>query len=115
MNIEHVIHIDTDAIVSELIDQWQAGRKDDVIQQLKTDHAGLTAMFIVIGCGPGGPLSVGDANEVTNLLNDDRTNIGQTALRLSATGRLPSRDPSVQNIPIHTAQGKTIREAFRTN
>lgn len=79
MQVKHEIQIDCDALVAELIDQWTNGQKNDVIHQLATDHAGLTAMVLCIGCTDG-PLTRGDMNEITNRLNDMRTDIARNAM-----------------------------------
>lgn len=79
MTVESKIEIDCDALASELIEQWANGNKNDVIRQLSTDHAGLTAMVIVTGSTER-TLSLGDVNEITNRLMDERVAIARNAM-----------------------------------
>lgn len=64
--------IDADANAADLIRNWINGNKNEVIEALSNDHAGLTAMVLVVGTGPDGELSRGDCNEIANRLIDDR-------------------------------------------
>ena len=52
-------------------------------------------------------------DKLPEMINPDtgrvHTNYGQT---VAVTGRLASNDPNLQNIPIRTAEGRRIREAF---
>ena len=47
------------------------------------------------------------------LVHQDTERIHTTYMQgVAATGRLSSKDPNLQNIPIRTAQGREIRKAF---
>lgn len=69
--IPHTIQIDPDAIASKLVEKWVSGQKQEVIQRLSADHAGLTAMVIVTGSADR-KLALADCNELTNRLLDAR-------------------------------------------
>jgi len=85
MNIEHTIQIDPDVLVTELCGSWIDGNKNEVIQQLATDHAGLTALFLCVGISDHG-FNRGTLNEVTSRLNDIRTEIGRDGLQIAEFG-----------------------------
>lgn len=71
-----------DIKVADLLRMWKDGKRDDVLNTLEEDHAGLTAMFITAGSQHTEDalrLTVSDCNIVTNLLMDRRIKLFQAA------------------------------------
>lgn len=67
----HVVTIDPDLTVRELIRLWHDGRKYDVISTLAGEHAGLTALLIVQGLDDAA-INRSTAREIANALVDAR-------------------------------------------
>lgn len=63
--------INPDASYSVLLDDWHAGRRDQVIQQLADDHPGLVAVFLVQGIQDR-RLNRNACNEIANRLIEFR-------------------------------------------
>ena len=56
------------------------------------------------------------ADALPKLINPDTGRVHSTFNQAgSATGRLASNDPNVQNIPVRTELGRTVRDAFTTD
>lgn len=72
--VAYRVDIDADANIEELLILWANGQRDDVLHCLKTDHAGLTALFIVEGL-ISARLDRSDCNRVSAALLDHRKEI----------------------------------------
>lgn len=70
--------------VTELVEMWQSRKKTEVIDILKNDHPGLTAVFLV-QASQDGHLKRTDLNEIANLLIDARREVF-----LDTVGEFPS-------------------------
>ena len=63
--------IDSEVLVSDLVEQWINGNRVYVLDILESDHPGLTAIMIVQG-SQDRALSIEDCNSITNMLIDRR-------------------------------------------
>jgi DNA polymerase I len=83
---------------------------EDVLEQLALDHP--LPKFILEYRGLS-KLKSTYTDKLAEIVNAEtgrvHTNYGQA---VAVTGRLASNDPNLQNIPIRTAEGRRIREAF---
>lgn len=71
--IKYTAKIDPDASLYELGVMWKQGHHERVINRLKRDHPGLTAMLLVqLGPLCDGMLNKSDCNMIANHLIDDR-------------------------------------------
>jgi DNA polymerase-1 len=80
--------------------QWLAEQTDHPIIECLLRHRDVTRLWTVV------------AKQLMPAVDD----VGRIHTRyeqtIAATGRLSSTDPNLQNIPIRTAQGREIRQAF---
>src|SRR5688572_2916399 len=83
---------------------------EDVLEQLALDHPLPRLILDYRGLAK---LKSTYTDKLALTMNPDtgrvHTNYGQA---VAVTGRLASNDPNLQNIPIRTAEGRRIREAF---
>ncbi len=83
---------------------------EDVLEQLALDHPLPRLILDYRGLAK---LKSTYTDKLALTINPDtgrvHTNYGQA---VAVTGRLASNDPNLQNIPIRTAEGRRIREAF---
>jgi DNA polymerase-1 len=83
---------------------------EDVLQQLALDHPLPRLLLEYRGLAK---LKSTYTDKLPRMVDPDsgrvHTNYGQA---VAVTGRLASNDPNLQNIPVRTAEGRRIREAF---
>jgi DNA polymerase-1 len=83
---------------------------EDVLEQLALDHPLPRLILDFRGLSK---LKSTYTDKLPGMINAEtgrvHTNYGQA---VAVTGRLASNDPNLQNIPIRTAEGRRIREAF---
>lgn len=75
--VQSTIEIDPEASIEVMLANWSNGNKNEVIEALQNDHAGLTAFFIVEGV-LSNRLTHSDCNVVSNRLIDDRMRLAQS-------------------------------------
>lgn len=73
-HLTQTITIDPDAQARAIIDSWINGNRNEVIQALANDHAGLTALVLYMGFEEN-QLSVNDLRILINNLIDLRIEI----------------------------------------
>jgi len=83
---------------------------EDVLQELAVDHE---LPRLILEHRSLGKLKSTYTDKLPTMINP-KTNRVHTSYHqaVAATGRLSSSDPNLQNIPIRTAEGRRIREAF---
>ena len=69
-----LIAIDAEVSVTALLETWKNGNLSDVYDALTSDHAGLTAMFMLEGIR-NKILTQTDCNQIVNRLIDDRVKL----------------------------------------
>src|SRR6185295_6759409 len=83
---------------------------EDVLEQLALDHPLPRMILDYRGLSK---LKSTYTDKLPGMINPEtgrvHTNYGQA---IAVTGRLASNDPNLQNIPIRSAEGRRIREAF---
>jgi DNA polymerase I len=88
----------------------QPSTDEDVLQQLAQDHPLPKLLLEYRGLAK---LKSTYTDKLPRMVNPNtgrvHTNYGQA---IAVTGRLASNDPNLQNIPVRTAEGRRIREAF---
>ncbi len=88
----------------------QPSTDEDSLEQLALDHPLPKLILEYRGLAK---LKSTYSDKLPGMINPDtgrvHTNYGQA---IAVTGRLSSNDPNLQNIPIRTAEGRRIREAF---
>ena len=88
----------------------QPSTDEDSLEQLALDHPLPKLILEYRGLAK---LKSTYSDKLPGMINPDtgrvHTNYGQA---IAITGRLASNDPNLQNIPIRTAEGRRIREAF---
>ena len=88
----------------------QPSTDEDSLEQLALDHPLPRLILEYRGLAK---LKSTYSDKLPGMINPDtgrvHTNYGQA---IAVTGRLSSNDPNLQNIPIRTAEGRRIREAF---
>jgi DNA polymerase I len=88
----------------------QPSTDEDVLQQLAQDHPLPKLLLEYRGLAK---LKSTYTDKLPRMVNPQtgrvHTNYGQA---IAVTGRLASNDPNLQNIPVRTAEGRRIREAF---
>ncbi|MEX0960729.1 MAG: DNA polymerase I [Burkholderiales bacterium] len=88
----------------------QPSTDEDVLQQLALDHP---LPKLILEYRALAKLKSTYTDKLPKMVNPDtgrvHTNYGQAT---AVTGRLASNDPNLQNIPVRTAEGRRIREAF---
>ena len=88
----------------------QPSTDEDSLEQLALDHPLPKLILEFRGLAK---LKSTYSDKLPSMINPDsgrvHTNYGQA---IAVTGRLSSNDPNLQNIPIRTAEGRRIREAF---
>ncbi len=88
----------------------QPSTDEDSLEQLALDHPLPKLILEYRGLAK---LKSTYSDKLPSMINPDtgrvHTNYGQA---IAVTGRLSSNDPNLQNIPIRTAEGRRIREAF---
>jgi DNA polymerase-1 len=88
----------------------QPSTDEDSLEQLALDHPLPKLILEYRGLAK---LKSTYSDKLPSMINPDtgrvHTNYGQA---IAITGRLSSNDPNLQNIPIRTAEGRRIREAF---
>ncbi|HUF20523.1 MAG TPA: DNA polymerase I [Burkholderiales bacterium] len=88
----------------------QPSTDEDVLQQLALDHP---LPKFILEYRALAKLKSTYTDKLPKMVNPDtgrvHTNYGQA---IAVTGRLSSNDPNLQNIPVRTAEGRRIREAF---
>ena len=88
----------------------QPSTDEDALEQLALDHPLPRLILDYRGVSK---LKSTYTDKLPGMINPDtgrvHTNYGQA---IAVTGRLASNDPNLQNIPIRTADGRRIREAF---
>jgi DNA polymerase I len=88
----------------------QPSTDEDVLQQLALDHPLPKLLLEYRGMAK---LKSTYTDKLPRMVNPQtgrvHTNYGQA---IAVTGRLASNDPNLQNIPVRTAEGRRIREAF---
>jgi DNA polymerase-1 len=88
----------------------QPSTDEDALEQLALDHP---LPRLILDYRAVSKLKSTYTDKLPGMINPDtgrvHTNYGQA---IAVTGRLASNDPNLQNIPIRTAEGRRIREAF---
>ena len=88
----------------------QPSTDEDVLQELALDHPLPKLILEYRGLAK---LKSTYTDKLPKMVNQEtgrvHTNYGQA---VAVTGRLASNDPNLQNIPVRTAEGRRIREAF---
>ena len=88
----------------------QPSTDEDSLEQLALDHPLPKLILEYRGLAK---LKSTYSDKLPSMINPDtgrvHTNYGQA---IAVTGRLSSNEPNLQNIPIRTAEGRRIREAF---
>ncbi len=88
----------------------QPSTDEDSLEQLALDHP---LPKLILEYRSLAKLKSTYSDKLPGMINPDsgrvHTNYGQA---IAVTGRLSSNDPNLQNIPIRTAEGRRIREAF---
>ncbi len=88
----------------------QPSTDEDSLEQLALDHP---LPKLILEYRSLAKLKSTYTDKLPGMINPDtgrvHTNYGQA---IAVTGRLSSNDPNLQNIPIRTAEGRRIREAF---
>ncbi len=88
----------------------QPSTDEDSLEQLALDHP---LPKLILEYRSLAKLKSTYSDKLPGIINPDtgrvHTNYGQA---IAVTGRLSSNDPNLQNIPIRTAEGRRIREAF---
>src|SRR5690554_1238092 len=86
-----------------LVDAGLLGRQS---QELGDKLTGLERQAFELA---GQPFNLASPKQLGEILYDK---LGLPVLAKTATGRLSSSDPNLQNIPVRTAEGRRIRQAF---
>ncbi len=88
----------------------QPSTDEDSLEQLALDHP---LPKLILEYRSLAKLKSTYSDKLPGMINPDtgrvHTNYGQA---IAVTGRLSSSDPNLQNIPVRTAEGRRIREAF---
>ena len=88
----------------------QPSTAEDVLQQLAVDYE-LPA--VILQYRSLSKLKSTYTDKLPDMINDQTGRIHTSYHQaVTATGRLSSTDPNLQNIPIRTAQGRRVRQAF---
>jgi DNA polymerase-1 len=88
----------------------QPSTDEDVLEQLALDHPIARTLLDWRGMAKLKSTYTDKLPRMVNLATGRvHTNYGQAT---AVTGRLSSTDPNLQNIPVRTAEGRRIREAF---
>ena len=88
----------------------QPSTADDVLQTLAVEHEGPRLLLEHRGLSK---LKSTYIDKLPKLINDTTGRIHTSYHQaVTSTGRLSSADPNLQNIPVRTAEGRRIRQAF---
>jgi DNA polymerase I len=87
----------------------QPSTAEDVLEELSTEHALPRCILEYRGLAKLKSTYTDRLPELTDKDSRVHTSYHQA---VAATGRLSSSDPNLQNIPIRTAEGRRIRQAF---
>jgi len=108
--IQEILYDEMDLPVLKKTPKGAPSTAEDVLQELALDHE---LPRIILEHRSLGKLKSTYTDKLPTMINT-RTGRVHTSYHqaVTATGRLSSSDPNLQNIPIRTQEGRRIREAF---
>ncbi len=109
--LQHILFDEMGLPVKRKTPKGQPSTAEDVLEELAAEGHELPAL--ILQYRSLSKLKSTYTDKLPQLVNPDTGRVHTSYHQaVTATGRLSSSDPNLQNIPIRTAEGRRIREAF---